>query len=200
MDIGMLHSHHLLGVLLLLLVGTPLVLKRNPRWLQITRRVIEILLLLTGLYLIIKAPGAWSSAYVLKYILIILAIGLSIAAGRLQKPLWTLGAFLLLVYVYGLSVQRDILLRSEEQRVRNVAVSPPSVEAGAQLYEQLCQRCHGREGKAHYQKAPSLHPIANPDTGYWAAVIRAGKGVMPGHPYLTEAQLQSLIAFLRRWQ
>lgn len=200
MDIGMLHLHHLLGVLLLLLVGTPLVLKHNQGWLKITRRIIESLLLLTGIYLMIKAPGAWSSAYILKYVLIVLAIGLSIAGSRLQKPLWTLGAFLLLAYAYGLSVQRDILLRSEEQRIRNIEVSQPSVEVGAQLYEQLCQRCHGSDGKAQYQKAPSLHPIANPDTAYWAAIIRAGKGVMPGHPYLTEAQLQSLIAFLRTWQ
>ncbi|RMF50678.1 MAG: cytochrome c, partial [Bacteroidetes bacterium] len=55
-------------------------------------------------------------------------------------------------------------------------------------------------GRAQYQKSPSLHPVQNPDTLYWAAVIKNGKGLMPAHPYLTEAQVSSLVAFLRTWQ
>lgn len=200
MEIGILHSHHLLGVLLLVLVGLPLVM---PTWAKRIGKVhmfLDTLLLLTGIYLLFKAPAAFSAPYVVKYLLVLGAIGLAIAGSRRQNKRLSLGAFLLLVYAYGLSLQRDFLLRSEETRVRSLAVNTVSVTEGEQLYRTLCARCHGADGKAHYQKSPSLHPIQNPDSAYWAAIIRAGKGVMPAHPYLTDVQLASLIAFLQTWQ
>lgn len=200
MEIGILHSHHLLGVLLLVLVGLPLVL---PTWAKRIGKVhmfLDTLLLLTGIYLLFKAPAAFSAPYVVKYLLVLGAIGLAIVGSRRQNKRLSIGAFLLLAYAYGLSLQRDFLLRSEETRVRSLAVNTVSVTEGEQLYRTLCARCHGADGKAHYQKSPSLHPIQNPDSVYWAAIIRAGKGVMPAHPYLTDVQLASLIAFLQTWQ
>ncbi|MCS7189393.1 MAG: cytochrome c [Bacteroidia bacterium] len=200
MDTGILHTHHLLGVILLVLIGAPLIL---PAWIEKLRKVhmaIDTLLLLTGLYLIFKAPAALSSPYLVKYGLVILAIGLAIVGSRKRKKAFSITAFMLLAYAYGLSLQRDFLLRSEEERVQAIGASEVSIQAGQQLYNTLCLRCHGAEGRSRYRKASSLHPIQNPDTTYWAAVIRGGKNAMPAHPYLTDSQVASLIAFLRSWQ
>ncbi len=200
MEIGILHTHHLLGVLLIVLVGLPLVMPAWAKRIGKFHMVLDSLLLLTGIYLLFKAPAAFSAPYVVKYLLVLGAIGLAIVGSRRQNKRLSLGAFLLLAYAYGLSLQRDFLLRSEETRVRAIAANTVSVAEGEQLYRTLCARCHGVDGKARYQKSPSLHPMQNPDVTYWAAVIRAGKGVMPGHPYLTETQMASLVAFLQTWQ
>ncbi|MEN2992455.1 MAG: cytochrome c [Bacteroidia bacterium] len=200
MDTGILHTHHLLGVLLLLLVGVPVVF---PKWSQKVRwahAVLDSLLLLTGIYLLVRAPQAFAPTYLGKYALVILAIGLAILGQRRANKRLSIAAFFVLIYAYGLSLQRDWLLRSEADRVATWQAAEPSEALGQALYVQLCQRCHGPDGRAHYRKSPSLHPIQNPDTTYWIAVIRAGKGVMPAHPYLSDTQLQSLILFLHTWQ
>ncbi len=200
MDTGILHTHHLLGVLTLVMVGLPIVLPGwATRW-RLLHRVLDTLLLLTGIYLLFRAPAAFSGPYLTKYLLVLAAIGLAILGSRRKNKRFSMVAFLLLAYAYGLSLQRDWLLRSEEERVRHWASQAPSIEAGQALYQALCARCHGADGRAQYQKSPSLHPVQNPDTLYWAAVIKNGKGLMPAHPYLTEAQVSSLVAFLRTWQ
>ncbi|MCX7606417.1 MAG: cytochrome c [Bacteroidia bacterium] len=200
MDTGILHTHHLLGVLLLVLVGAPIVL---PTWadrLKKVHMILDTLLLLTGIYLLWKAPLALSAPYILKYILVIGAIGLAVAGSRKRNKKLSMAAFLLLAYGYGLSLQRDFFLRSDAARVASLAREEVSLEAGAELYRTLCARCHGPEGRAGYRKSASLHPAQQTDTSYWAAVIRAGKGVMPAHGYLTEAQISSLILYLKGWQ
>jgi len=198
MDTGILHTHHLLGVLLLVLVGVPVVFPDWSRRLGRVHMVLDSLLLLTGLYLIFRAPAAFSPTALVKYLLVAAAIALAIIGSRRGIKKWNALAFLLLVYVYGLSLQRDFLLRSEEKRVASVG-SVPSVEAGLELYRTLCQRCHGADGRAGYRKSPSLRP-AQGDTNYWTAVIKNGKGVMPAHPYLSDTQIQSLILLLQSWQ
>lgn len=200
MDTGILHTHHLLGVLLLVLIGLPLVL---PTWAERLKRVhmiLDSLLVLTGAYLLFKAPAAFAAPYIVKYALVLSAIVLAIIGSRRKNKRLSIAAFLFLAYAYGLSLQRDFLLRSEPERVKDISPSEIAIASGEKLYQTLCSRCHGKEGQAGYRKSPSLHPIQNPDTTYWAAVIRNGKGVMPAHPYLTDAQVSSLIAYLRTWQ
>lgn len=200
MDTGILHTHHLLAVLLLVLVGAPIVFAQWAQRLKKIHMVLDSLLVLTGLYLLSKAPAAFATPYLVKYLLTLGAIGLAIVGSRRRNKRLSLAAFLLLAYVYGISLQRDLLLRSEEQRVAGIATQQVSMKEGRILYETLCIRCHGADGQAKYRKSPALHPIQNPDTNYWAAVIRGGKGMMPAHGYLTDAQVSSLIAYLRSWQ
>lgn len=200
MDTGILHTHHLLAVFLLVLVGAPIVFAQWAQRLKKIHMVLDSLLVLTGIYLLVKAPAALTTPYLVKYLLTLGAIGLAIVGSRQRNKRLSLAAFILLAYVYGISLQRDLLLRSEERRVATIAVQRVSIEEGQVLYETLCARCHGIDGRAKYRKSASLHPVQNPDTTYWAAVIRGGKGVMPAHGYLTDTQVSSLIAYLRSWQ
>ncbi|MCS7296754.1 MAG: c-type cytochrome [Bacteroidia bacterium] len=200
MDTGILHTHHLLAVLLLVLVGAPVVFRQWAQRLRKVHMVLDSLLLLTGLYLLLKAPNAWDTPYIVKYVLTLVAIGLALIGSRRQDKRFSIAAFLLLAYVYGVSLQRDLRLRSPQKQVEHIAFQTASVAEGEKLYQTLCQRCHGADGRAHYRKSATLHPIQNPDTNYWRAVILAGRGVMPAHPYLSESQLASLVAYLRQWQ
>ncbi len=199
MDTGILHTHHLLGVILLVLVGMPVIFPNLRQKLGRWHMVLDTLLLFTGIYLVVRAPAAFSPVAIGKYLLVLGAIGLAIAGGRKNRKSWQILSFLMLAYGYGLSLQRDFLLRGEASRVKDIGQYTPSVEAGAALYQELCQRCHGGDGRAGYRKSPSLRP-ANGDPTYWAAVIKNGKGVMPAHAYLSDTQVQSLVLFLQSWQ
>jgi mono/diheme cytochrome c family protein len=199
MDTGILHTHHLLGVILLVLVGMPVVFPNLRQKLGRWHMVLDTLLLLTGIYLVVRAPAAFSGVAIGKYLLVLGAIGLAIVGGRKNRKSWQVLAFLMLAYGYGLALQRDFLLRGEASRVKDIGQGTPSVAAGAALYQELCQRCHGGDGRAGYRKSPSLRP-ANGDPTYWAAVIKNGKGMMPAHPYLSDAQVASLVLFLQSWQ
>ncbi|MEN3040866.1 MAG: c-type cytochrome [Bacteroidia bacterium] len=200
MDTGILHTHHLLAVLLIVLIGVPIVFAQWAKAVRKVHMVLDSLLVLTGIYLLTKAPAAFSSPYLAKYLLTLIAVGLAVVGNRRNDKRLSVAAFVLLSYVYGLSLQRDFLLRSEEKQVAAIATQVISAEEGQKLYTILCSRCHGEDGQAQYRKSPSLHPIQNPDTNYWAAVIRNGKGMMPPHSYLSDRQVSSLIAFLRSWQ
>ncbi|MCS7152506.1 MAG: c-type cytochrome [Bacteroidia bacterium] len=195
MDTGILHTHHLLAVLLLILVGAPVVFPKGAASLKKLHMVLDTLLILTGAYLLFKAPGAFSPPYLLKYILTIGAIVAGVIGSRRGNRKLSIAAFFLLVYAYGLSLQRDFLLRSEKEQVKAIATQSVSIEGGKQLYQVLCLRCHGADGKAHYRKSP--HPMEHPDSNYQAHVIRHGKGIMPSHEYLTDTQVKSLLAYLR---
>lgn len=196
MDVGMLHTHHLMSVLFFLsLVGLtffPQVLRKA----RILRIALETLLLGTGVYLAIRSPGAFSSAYILKYILVAGIIILAVVGSRKANKFLGIASLALTVYVYGLSRQRDILLRSPAARAEAFQTPIPSLQAGQVLYKAYCSRCHGENGAAGYLKSPNL-AHSKRDTVYWQAIITAGKGLMPGHPYLTPAQVQSLILYLK---
>lgn len=200
MDTGILHTHHLLAVLLLILVGAPIVFAQWADKLKKLHMVLDTLLILSGVYLLVKAPAAFATPYLVKYLLTLGAVGLAIVGSRRRNKRLSIAAFFVLAYIYGVSLQRDLLLRSEEQRIASIGTQRVSLEEGRQLYETLCARCHGADGRSKYRKAPSLHPIQNPDTNYWASVIRAGKGVMPAHGYLKDTQVSNIVLYLRSWQ
>jgi hypothetical protein len=111
MDTGILHTHHLLGVILLVLVGMPVVFPNLRQKLGRWHMVLDTLLLLTGIYLLVRAPAAFSGVAIGKYLLVLGAIGLAIVGGRKNRKSWQVLAFLMLAYGYGLALQRDFLLR-----------------------------------------------------------------------------------------
>ncbi|MGQ9863063.1 MAG: c-type cytochrome [Bacteroidia bacterium] len=199
MDVGMLHTHHLMGVLFFLslvaLTFFPKVLEK-VRFLRIS---VETLLLGTGLYLVFRSPGAFTSAYILKYLLVVGIIILAVVGSRKGNKALGITSLVLTVYVYGLSRQRDIFLRSPSAWAHALETPIPSLQTGQALYETYCSRCHGKNGAAGYLKSPNLTQ-SQQDTVYWQAIIKAGKGLMPAHPYLTQNQIQSLILYLQAFR
>lgn len=75
---------------------------------------------------------------------------------------------------------------------------------GAELYEISCAGCHGDNGEGNVLGPAVGTPDSNSaleleDDQIFGA-IRVGPGSMPGNPFLTDEQITSLVALLRRLQ
>jgi quinoprotein glucose dehydrogenase len=81
------------------------------------------------------------------------------------------------------------------------------VPPGQAVYQQNCQVCHGADRLGTATGAPLVYATANPESNsaagaprFDAAAIRAvlssGKGRMPAFPHLTNAEVDSVVAYL----
>lgn len=76
---------------------------------------------------------------------------------------------------------------------------PPEDASGADIYQQLCARCHGveLEGGTGPAMGPGSNSAAQPDS-FLVSAITQGRGRMPSFgTVLTAPQLERLIDFLR---
>lgn len=72
---------------------------------------------------------------------------------------------------------------------------------GPELYAESCASCHGAGGDGGI--GPAVGAGTNSESltdEQLAGVIRVGPGTMPGFPRLSDAQVDSLVAFLRSLQ
>lgn len=75
---------------------------------------------------------------------------------------------------------------------------------GVELYDISCAECHGGRGEGGRLGPPVGTPDSNAaldlsDDQIFGA-IQVGPGSMPGNPFLTDAQITSLIELLREFQ
>ena len=69
--------------------------------------------------------------------------------------------------------------------------------AGAALYEQHCQSCHGADLKGNGPSFPSLVGIGKRlDEKRIASIVTNGQNMMPGFAYLEEGQISDIVGFL----
>jgi mono/diheme cytochrome c family protein len=68
--------------------------------------------------------------------------------------------------------------------------------AGAAIYNQHCVKCHGAGGKGVENFTPDLAKVTN--RGEWLAIIKDGKGTMPGFKdSLKPAQVNAVLTHIR---
>lgn len=80
--------------------------------------------------------------------------------------------------------------------------TPPEDATGEEIYTQLCMRCHGA-ALGGGSVAPALGPgsdAAAEDDEYLEFTIRNGRGRMPSFDSLSDAQVDRLIAHIRKAQ
>lgn len=73
--------------------------------------------------------------------------------------------------------------------------------SGPVLYAESCASCHGDRGEGGI--GPAVGAGSNSEIltdEQLAGVIRVGPGTMPGFPRLSDAQVDSIVAFLRTLQ
>jgi mono/diheme cytochrome c family protein len=73
---------------------------------------------------------------------------------------------------------------------------------GQELYERSCAACHGSQGEGSTAR-PAIDAGSNAATlsdAQIAGVIRAGPGAMPSFSRLSDAQVESLVEYVRRLQ
>ena len=70
---------------------------------------------------------------------------------------------------------------------------------GKELYDQLCASCHGAglEGGIGSRLGPGSNAHLNLSDDQIAGAIRVGPGAMPSFPRLSDAQVDSLVAYIR---
>jgi len=206
MDIGILHTHHLIIVLygLYILLSGGVLWYKQAQYVEsfrkksrVLRIVLEALLFLTGLYLLFRSPIAFSFPFLLKYALLLLSVFLLIFAYKEKQFYYAFASFLIFLYLYGLSRTHDFLLRTDEKKI---AILRQQGEVnGPILYEVFCYRCHGEGGKGGYLKSPDLTQSPNlSNDAYLNHILENGKGVMPSFRFLNAQEREALIRYLRK--
>ncbi|MEC9454321.1 MAG: cytochrome c [Pseudomonadota bacterium] len=86
----------------------------------------------------------------------------------------------------------------------------PEAQTGGQLFIQNCARCHGMVGGGTNNGPPLIHKIYEPNHHGDFAFLRAARygakahhwrfGNMPPQPQVTEAEVQTIITFVREVQ
>jgi len=80
--------------------------------------------------------------------------------------------------------------------------TPPGDATGEEIYALLCMRCHGAD-LGGGSVAPALGPgsdVASEDDEFLEFTIRNGRGRMPSFDSLSDAQVDRLIAHIRKAQ
>jgi cytochrome c oxidase cbb3-type subunit III len=81
-----------------------------------------------------------------------------------------------------------------------------AIEAGEKLYMQMCSSCHGNSGLGEGAKQGTalnnqqfLNTVSNQDLIHYVKYGREGT-IMPDYKFLSDEQLNQLVAFMRDWQ
>lgn len=207
---GMLHTHTLCVTLflILLLVKVFKMATRGPeslvnlnRWTKIPNIIISVIMLATGIYLMIKSPEGTQPYVLVKLGLVIAAIPLGIIG--LKRGKVALGALSVLLLVGTMT-----LAYTKPEFLRNVDGDPIVVEGeggaeltaelkkGREIYNQKCFRCHGKEGDAGASGAKDLKVSKISDEEI-TKMVREGKGMMEGYPELSDAEMKSVVAYVK---
>lgn len=210
METGMLHTHHLMVVLYmaLLLVKTVIVFARQKHALMTVNRltriphiVIATLMLGTGIFLMLKAPGGMDPQIWAKIGLVALSIPLAVVGFKRMNPVLPLLALACFGLAYQMGRARSITLQGAEARIAAVYAGTTDTEnageRGEKVYTIACRRCHGSDGKSGFRKSKDL-TVSELRPEIMKDFIRNGQGVMPEFKYLTEQQLDDLVAYVQK--
>lgn len=206
METGILHTHHLIVVLYMiqLLVKVVIVISGNTNALtsiqaktKVLHIVLATLMLVTGIFLMIKAPAAYSTSFIIKYAAVLAAIGLGVVGVKKMNKVMAVGSLVCMIYVYALATTKSHLLQPEETKVKNALLQAgtDSKVRGQVIYEQLCLRCHGADAKANYRKALTL-ANCNKGDDFIKAMVANGAGKMPAFAFLNEDEKNDLVVYI----
>lgn len=215
----MLHTHTLVTTLFLVAMLLTVIFsfgdksKASPKWLRISHMVLGPLMLITGIYLMVKSPLGGEPYVWAKLILVLIATPLGIIGGRKKSVPLSVVAFLLVAGVMTLAYTRPSFggkdLPNAEQLAEEMkeqeksgeltedAKNAKAIQIGESLYNQrLCQSCHGEDGAAGYQKAKNLQVSVLSDAEIGNIIVN-GKGLMPANEGLSDAEVGYLTAYVK---
>lgn len=207
MDIGLLHTHVFFCILYIILLIIKFILLVSKRHTQLDKfnqktKIIHIVLasvmLLTGIVLVVRAPNAFDTWAIVKYIVILLAIGLGIIGVKKLHPGFLGLSILAFVYIWLISKAKCPMLHNTQHQIAEhlqEATQQTPQEQGMLIYQVACVRCHGKAGDAQYRKAPNLKTaILSPEA--IQIIVKNGKNTMPEHSYLSDTELNNLSTYV----
>lgn len=93
----------------------------------------------------------------------------------------------------------DLIINSNVMPWRNIMDRVVPMAPGQQTYNTLCQNCHGKnfEGNQIYGNVPALQNLKNRmSVEETTALIRKGKGIMPGFQWIGEKQAKAVYDYI----
>lgn len=210
MDTGMLHTHKLVVSLYLLQLLVRVILMvaakketldKYSKAMRIPHMVLATIMLGTGVYLMVKAPGGVQPYIWVKIGLVLASIPLGVVGSKRGSVALTGFAFLLLAGVMVLGFAKPAFLRNSATETIDPSKAAADldmikVKAGQALYEQKCTLCHGGDGAAGFQKAANLAKSTLADAEI-INIIQKGKGIMPPNADLSSEQVDQVKEFVK---
>jgi uncharacterized membrane protein SirB2 len=207
MEKGFLHLHVTIVSLFILLyiAKVYLLLANKPEALdklrsktKIADMILGSLIIITGVYLIVKAPNI-ETYLIVKIVLVFASIPLGIIAMKKSNKALAILCVLLYIYVFLIAKTGSLTLK------KNAYVSPvstattegaTSVSEGETIYKEKCAQCHGLDGKQATNGAKDLtqSTLTKAET---MEQIKAGKGLMPSFKdVFNDQQLTALTEYV----
>jgi mono/diheme cytochrome c family protein len=162
---------------------------------KIADMILGSLIIITGVYLTIKAPVI-ETYLIVKIALVIVSIPMGIIA--MKKSNKTLAIIVLAIYFYVFLVARAGSLTLQKTAyvtpvaALNATNGAVVTDEGKIVYEIKCALCHGTDGKLMLNGAKDLS-VSKLTKAETIEMIKAGKGLMPGFKdELNEQQLNAL--------
>jgi uncharacterized membrane protein SirB2 len=196
---GILHTHVLSVALFLLLYivktyllasGKQETLDKVSKATKHPERLISVLFLATGIYLLMNSGNVTSLVYI-KIAMVFASIPLAVIGFKRKKPILAIVSVLLLILSYGLA-EMNGKRASKNKPKPEISQQANEAEVGKALYENYCQNCHGAEGDAGLSGAKNLKLTAL-SAEEQASIILNGKGVMPGFKNLKSNEVQAIV-------
>lgn len=196
---GILHTH-VLSVLLflvlylvktfLLATGKDEALEKITRITKHPERLISVLFLATGIYLLRHSGNVTWMVYT-KIGLVFASIPLAVIGFKRKKSVLAILSVVLLLLSYGLAEMNGKRAGKIEKPELDMTQASEA-EVGKALYENYCQNCHGPEGDAGLSGAKNLK-VTMLSAEEQADIISNGKGVMPGFKNLNPTEVQAIV-------
>lgn len=155
---------------------------------KIFRMVLDTLLLFTGVFLLWRSPAGLSAPMMVKLTAILLMIFFFVLGSKKYNGMFIISALIIWIYIYGISKTHNIMLKPYPKQVENIT-------DGKELYNTLCARCHGYDGKANFLGAKNLIKN-NFSQEHIANTIKNGGKIMPKFDYLADEQIQAITKYV----
>ncbi len=228
LDVAMKHSHTtFVGLLIIaMLISVVFIFlnknkrKGSPKWLKISHMVLGTFTLITGIYLMLNAPGGSQPLYWFKLVLVFIAMFLGIAGSRKKNAPMGLGSLVLLLGIMALTYVKPSFLLTQpdglasddeiEQVIAgrngsretggNETIEERDLRIGKSLYYKYdCNTCHGDDGAFGFQGAKDLSESVLSDEEI-GDMIRNGKGLMPAVEGIGDTEVDLLITYSKSFR
>lgn len=191
--------------LIMLFQNKPERLIRFRRKTRMVEMILPTLFLVTGIYLAINSPYASQNWFIVKMVLIVLAIILGIIT--FKKNSKVLGVLTLLIFlaIFPLSYRKSRLVPenkitdNEREQFQPGTASYKQLDHGKYLYTKAlgCSGCHGENGDLGNAGAFNLK-ISTLSDAEIMEVIKNGRKLMPSYgSQVNEYELQALTAYVK---
>jgi mono/diheme cytochrome c family protein len=198
---GMLHTHKLVVTLFLLiyLIKTVLLLLNKRESLvkfiaktKMIEMIVSVLFLATGIFLASKSGNVGTWLWV-KIGAIAVSIPLAVMGFKNQNKGLAIISFLLIVYSYGISETKSPTFKKQKAEI---LAGGDTMVLGQDVYTNLCQNCHGADGKLMLSGAKDLS-ISMLTKEEQILIITKGKNAMAAYEsQLSEQQIEAVVTYI----